>query len=195
MSKLGILGGSFNPIHLGHLILSEYIFEQFELSQIIFLVSYTPPHKSSQNVLSARERSNMVKLAIEDNPRFEISTLEFSPDQSSYTVHVLETLSEKYPTNQLNLIIGMDSLEEIKTWHEWQRLWEYANIIVAPRPDYSIDNVSEGIADRVEVADPPVIGITASNIRQRISEGKSIKYMVPQKVEDYIKKQGLYRAS
>ncbi len=194
MSNLGIFGGSFNPIHMGHLIIAEHLIDEFKLDKILFVVSYEPPHKRDSSAIApAEHRAQMTALAIGDNPRFQLSKIEFVPEQSSYTVKVLRTLNNKYPHASLSLIIGADSLLELHTWYQWERLWDEADrIIVTPRPGYPADKVSGNLRRRVNISNSPLIDIAASTVRARVSEGKSIKYLVPPAVEAYVNEHLLY---
>ncbi|MBN2541699.1 nicotinate-nucleotide adenylyltransferase [bacterium] len=191
--KIGILGGSFNPIHLGHLIIGEYTREEFDLDIILFVVGYAPPHKASHTLLSPEKRMEMTGIAIESNPHFELCDIEFEENQSSYTVDVLKSLQKKYPEDTiLYLIIGSDSLLEIKTWRNWRELWSWAKIVVIPRKGFSIADAPLDKEQEIFVSGCPQIEISSSDIRMRIIDKRSIRYLVPTEVQKYISDQKLY---
>ena len=193
--NLGIFGGTFSPIHNAHLVIAETAREQYTLDRVIFITSGDPPHKTTG--VSATERFNMTRLAIEGNNAFTDDDYEIRNDGKSYTVRTLEYLKEQYPEDKLFFIIGEDSLSDLRKWYEPERILQMASLIVFPR-------TSEGtLKEKIEVAKTifdgeilpvysPVIGISSTYIRNRISDGKTVRYMIPDKVMEYIKEHNLY---
>lgn len=198
--KIGIMGGTFNPIHHGHLILSEYIRLRANLDKIIFIPTGSPPHKDDILVLDSKIRLEMVKLAIENNPYFIYSDMEVKRKQLTYTIDTVIELKDIYKDADLYMIVGADTLLSIHKWKDHSRLFSMLNFIVADRFGLDKYNVEEEIerlnykygANIVSI-NSPVIDISSTLIRDRLKEGLSIKYLVPEIVEDFIIKNNLYR--
>lgn len=197
---LGIFGGSFNPIHTGHLLLAEYIREEFNLRKIIFIPAGNPPHKSANGMLPAKQRYEMVKLAIGKNPFFDVSDIEIKREGKSYTSDTLKDLKREYPDEELYFICGSDSIIQFPTWHEFVTIFELANIIVAGRANIAEDVLDNTISEfgekykaRIFCSGAPHIEISSSEIRNRIRKGLSVRYMVPEAVAEYIEKNSLYQ--
>lgn len=198
---VGLMGGTFSPIHYGHLLMCESIREEFNLEKIIFMPARIPPHKTNISIVDAEHRLNMVRLAIEDNPYFEASDLEMRRQGASYTVDTLKELRSSLPKGKkLFLIIGADSLVQLSSWYKYQDIFRLATIIVAARPDTDFSLLNDTIAKfRVEMdadilmsAHAPM-NFSSTEIRNRVKKGLSIRYMTPPKVEAYIYENGLYR--
>lgn len=196
--KIGIMGGTFNPIHHGHLILSEYIRLEASLDKIIFIPTGYPPHKS--DVLNGKTRLKMVDLAIEDNPFFISSDMEINRSYPSYTIDTIEELNKIYLNARLYMIIGSDSLFSLSSWKDYPKLLKQVNFIVADRfrlghndVENEIERLNDKFASHIVSFDNPIIDISSTSIRYRIKMGLSIKYLVPGIVEDYIYKLNLYR--
>lgn len=199
--KVGIIGGSFDPIHLGHLAMAEYLRELKNLDKIVFIPTGKAPHKTYESL--AGQRLEMVKLAIEDNKYFSFCQIEVLKDTTSYTAETLEALKEKWPEAEFNFIIGTDNLFSIESWYKIEELGKLTNILVSNR--IYKDGISiEEIMDKsrylenkynmkIDIVNSPVFEISSSDIRQRIKNGKSIKYLLTKKVEDYIRDHGLYK--
>ncbi|HHT9120881.1 MAG TPA: nicotinate-nucleotide adenylyltransferase [Candidatus Hypogeohydataceae bacterium YC41] len=201
--KLGILGGTFNPTHIGHLIAAEEVYWSHRLSMVLFIPSYLPPHKGSKNLAEARHRYEMVRLAIKGNKHFAVSDTEITRKEKSYTIETVELLLRQYGgTCDLHLIIGADTVQELPSWKEIGRLASLCRIVVVNRPGAGLEGFSQLIPvlgkekveemQRMSVQIPPV-GISSTEIRARLREGRQIKYLVPDAVEKYILKKGLYR--
>ncbi|HLS53589.1 MAG TPA: nicotinate-nucleotide adenylyltransferase [Tissierellaceae bacterium] len=198
--KIGILGGTFNPIHHGHLILSEYIREEARLDKIIFIPTGISPHKDQEEVLNKHDRKEMLKLALASNPNYKISTIEIDRQGKSYTIDTIKKLKNIYPKDDLYMIIGADSLLELNTWKDYEDIISSIKIIVMDRQVSCREKLKEKITyynktyqGQIKRIETPIIEISATEIRRRIKRGKSIKYLLPELVEDYIIKNKLYR--
>jgi nicotinate-nucleotide adenylyltransferase len=190
--RLGIFGGTFNPVHIGHLIAAQEVREKMRLSRVIFVPSAYPPHKIEQDLASARHRLNMLKLAIDKISGFSISTLEIERGGKSYSVDTMRQFKKQYSkTTKFFFILGIDAAAEIFTWKEVNNFLRLCKIIAVNRPGLSLKNVSKKPPSKHIVSVIP-IGISSSLIRKRITEGKPINYLVPEKVEKYIKRHKLY---
>ncbi len=201
-NKLGILGGTFNPIHLGHLIIAEAVRERYDLTKVLFIPSAHPPHKEGQELILASDRYRLVGLAIADNPFFEVSNIEMQREGISYSVETLKTLreTESEPSDYF-FIIGGDSVPELRTWRNIEELAELCTLVVVPRPGWDIEQIAteklglpewlrQGLLHNLVAA--PLIGISSRDIRDTIKRGQSIRYLVPRAVEEYILQHGLY---
>ncbi|HLG28616.1 MAG TPA: nicotinate-nucleotide adenylyltransferase [Candidatus Brocadiales bacterium] len=203
--KLGILGGSFNPIHIGHLIIAEEVYHYHHLSKVLFIPLGYPPHKMPSNLADASHRYEMVRQAINGNDHFEISDVEIKRTGKSYTVDTVESIIRLYEGRcELYLIIGDDTLQELPSWKDVKRLSTLCHFVTVNRPGSMPDigsalggleeilgneKVSEMAQLRVEI---PSIGISSTDIRKRLKNGQGIKYLVPSCVEEYIIKHKLY---
>jgi len=189
---VGLFGGTFDPVHMGHLIITEWIREHFALQKIIFIPAFLPPHKVKKNITDIKHRLEMLTLAISDNSYAEISDVEICEQKTVYTIDTLRILSEKY--KDLYFIIGEDSLRDFPTWKNPEEILEKAKIVVACRKDYSDNAVSGGYSEnRILFCDSPEVAISSTQIRERVKEGKSIKNLVHPAVEEYIIKNSLYK--
>ena len=199
MKKYGIFGGSFNPIHYGHLMICEYIKEEMGLDKVIFIPTGNPPHKDLG--VSAEDRYEMVKLAISPNPDFEISDIETTRVNLSYTVDTIRELKEIYKEEKLYFLIGLDSLFQLKTWKKIDDLSQEIEFVVALRPGYidkqeinnEIDFLRENFGTKINLIKTPLYEISSTDLRDRIHEGKSLRYLIPKKVLDYIEESGFYK--
>jgi len=215
--KWGLLGGTFDPIHTGHLRCAEEVLEIFDLNRIIFVPASKPPHKIDAAITSFHHREQMIMQAIEGNQVFSFSDVEKRREDTSYSVETVEYILKKYMENlKLYFILGQDAFHAIQTWKDWQRLLLLCNFVVMTRPGYE-DRGLEGILpadfasrftydDTVKGFRGPTghviffrgvtfLDISSSDIRQRVREGKSIKYLVPETVRHYIVKNSLYKNS
>ena len=198
--KVGIIGGTFNPIHLGHLILAEYAYDEYQLDEILFIPTGISYFKDPNTVLDIKMRITLTGEAIEDNPHFALSTIETDRPGNSYTYETLEELNKRNPDVRYYLIIGADSLFQIESWKEPDIIMENAIILAASRKDQGIDLLKEKADElmkkfhsEIHILTCPMIDISSTDIRNRIKEGKSIKYLVKEQTENYIKKYQLYR--
>jgi nicotinate-nucleotide adenylyltransferase len=192
MAKIGVFGGSFNPPHMGHLIVCQSILTQEKLQKVMFVPSSVSPHKREKALLTAELRLQMTKLAIQENPLFEVSDIEIRRGGISYTIDTLRTLSEMYPRPDLFLIIGIDNWLEFKTWKNPDEILELADLLVMNRPGFNQVGLEHGYGRKVKFVDVPNIGISGTMIRLNIKSGRSIKYLVPRPVEQFIAEHALY---
>jgi len=213
--KWGLLGGTFDPIHTGHLRCAEEILEIFDLNRIIFVPASKPPHKIHGDITSFHHREQMITLAIEGNPVFSFSDVEKRRENTSYSVETVEYILKKYMENlELYFILGQDAFHAIQTWKEWEKLLLLCNFVVMTRPGYENKGL-EGILpasfssrcnydDDVKGFRGPTghviffrevtfLDISSSDIRQRVKQGKSIKFLVPESIRHYIAKNSLYK--
>jgi nicotinate-nucleotide adenylyltransferase len=188
--KIGLFFGSFNPIHVGHLIIANYMATQTDLQQVWLVVSPQNPLKLKNSLAKDRDRLNMVRMAIEDNKLLKASNVEFKLPKPSYTIDTLAYLTEEYPQHQFTLIMGGDNLATIDKWKNYEQLLRGYDIYIYKRPQYDLGIYAD--SPRVKTFDAPLMDISATYIRQCIIHKKSIQYLVPDKVLEYIAESGLY---
>jgi nicotinate-nucleotide adenylyltransferase len=200
--RLGIFGGSFDPVHYGHLLLAETCREQCRLDQVWFLPAALPPHKQTRTLAPAKARVEMLELAIAGNEQFAVSVLEIERGGVSYTVDTLRTLQEKQRGDELFLLMGADSLREMVTWREPVEICRLAIPVVvhragSPEPDFAVLSTlvsTQRLAEiRSHQVEMPIVDLSSTDLRQRAGEGRSLRYRTPRAVEKYIQTQGLYR--
>ena len=189
--QVGLLFGSFNPIHIGHLIIAETIVSMAAIKEVWFVVSPHNPFKDKKSLLNQYDRLHLVNLSIEKNYRLRSSRIEFDLPQPSYTIDTLTHLSEKYPTYGFSLIMGEDNLVHFHKWKNYEQILKYYHLIVYPRPGFSTDKFKDH--PKIQKLEVPLIGISASAIRKRIREGQSIRYLVHEKVFDYMEGSNMYQ--
>lgn len=189
--KIGLFFGSFNPIHVGHLIIAEYIVEHTDLKEIWFVVSPCNPLKKKQSLLNEHQRLYMVNLAIEDDPRFRSCDIEFKLPQPSYTVNTLAHLEEKYTDKEFCLIMGEDNLDCIEKWFNYQFILDNYHIYIYPRDNYQTQHKRE--LPNISYINAPKIEISATMIREGIKNRQSVKYLMTEKVAHYVDEMGLYK--
>ncbi|MFQ6111071.1 MAG: nicotinate-nucleotide adenylyltransferase [Nitrospinota bacterium] len=221
--RVGIMGGTFNPIHYGHLLSAEEVRERFKLEKVIFIPLSLPPHKGAHDVIDARHRLEMVRRAVASNPRFEVSTVEIDRGGISYTVDTLEELRRRSsPETEFFFIMGADSFLEISTWKDVPRLFQLCNFIVTVRDGFPLDHLVGTLVETVGNKYPELrftlrdespaqgeisvegspcaiyptpissLEISSTKIRRRVGSGRSIKYLLPPRVEEYILNNNLY---
>ncbi|MDH7600743.1 MAG: nicotinate-nucleotide adenylyltransferase [Armatimonadota bacterium] len=195
--RIGIMGGTFDPIHIGHLIVAEEAWQQFGLDVVLFVPAGDPPHKSGRVVARGEDRLEMVKLAVNDNEHFEYSTVELDRVGPSYTVDTIRELRELLgESTQIYLLIGTDEARDLMTWHEPRGILELATIVVADRPNYTFESavrrLPEDFASALVRLRVPRVDISSTDIRRRVRANLSIRYLVPRDVENYILDKGLY---
>ena len=198
MQRLGIMGGTFDPIHYGHLLMAEEARQAFALDQVVFVPNGRPAHKKAYLVSSPEDRYAMTLLATGSNPYFSASRIEIDRAGLSYTIDTLRGFHEIYPElNALYFITGADAVLEILTWHEYDKLVRECQFIAVTRPGFVLDRLAEiadkEFLDRVFYLPIPGLEISSTDLRKRVREGRSLKYLTPEPVEAYIYQQGLYR--
>jgi nicotinate-nucleotide adenylyltransferase len=187
----GLYFGSFNPVHIGHLIIANHILEWTELNEVWFVISPQNPLKQKKTLLDDHHRLALVNAAIEDNPKFRASNIEFGLPQPSYTINTLTVLSEKYPNRNFALVMGADNLQTIHKWKNYELILKDYRIFVYPRQD--ADGGFYRNHPNVTWADAPLMQISSTSIREAIRSGKSVKYLLPEKVDEYIKEMHFYK--
>ena len=200
MRRIGVIGGTFDPIHYGHLAAAEEARVRVNLERVLFVVARVPPHKLDEEVTLAEHRLAMVSLAIASNPYFEVSTVDMERPGPSYTVDTISILQEQSgQETELYFIMGMDSLAELPAWHEPQRLIRLCRLVAVKRPGFQMDLDQleaslPGISSQVQIIDMPEVDISSTELQERVRDGLPIKYQVPEEVETYINEHHLYRA-
>ncbi len=197
--RIGLFGGTFDPIHVGHLILAEQCREQAALDRVLFIPAARPPHKRAQPLTPFAQRVDMLELAIAGHPPFAIDQLELDRPGPSFTVDTLEALRQRQPGDEWFLMVGADSLRDFPSWFQPERIATLATLLVVPRPGDQLAATAHladlpQIAARLQHIHMPPIGIAARDLRQRVAEGRSVRFFVPRAVEAYIEEKNLYRA-
>lgn len=200
--KIGIYGGSFDPIHMGHLILAEHVRDTLGLSKVIFVPARVPPHAMSKTLAPDEHRLAMLTAATYDNPRFVCSDLELRRKGPSYTIDTIRELRRQYPNDELLFIVGADSVRELPNWKAPEEIGGECPIVIGVRPGFD-EGIFEELKGRLSAefiqslkdhfVETPSIGISSTDIRRRLSERKSIRHLVPAGVFDYIRTNDLYR--
>ena len=199
--KIGIMGGTFDPIHIGHLLLGEFAYENFHLDEIWFLPNGNPPHKTTdESGVSLDDRIEMVKLATDDVPYFRMNLYEASSKKHSYTYSTMRALREMYPEHEFFFILGADSLFSIEQWKNFREIFPSCTILAAMRDDKDTESMQAQIrylngkygAD-IRLLQAPLVQISSTTIRRRAENGLSIRYMVPDVVSEYIQSNALYK--
>jgi nicotinate-nucleotide adenylyltransferase len=200
--RVGIFGGTFDPIHVGHLILAEQCREQCRLDQVWFVPAAEPPHKLTTVISPAKSRCDMIEFAIAGNPSFRLNPIELHRTGPSFTVTTLEQLKSEHPTFDFILLIGADSLRDLAHWRDPRRILELAAVAAVNRGDRPLPDrtelrsvVGSAADDRIVTVTMPGIDISATEIRRRVRDEKSIRYLVPRAVEMYILQQQLFKTS
>lgn len=191
--RVGLLFGSFNPIHVGHLVVARYWLNETDLSQIWLVVSPQNPHKSAESLAPIEERLTMARLATEGDPAIKVSDIELSLPRPSYTIRTLEALERQQADWEWVLLVGSDAAATLPSWKEGETLLRQWPIWVYPRKDAPLEAVPAGAQIQI-FSQAPRIDLSATQIRRYAQEGRSIRYLVPPPVEAYIHAQGLYRA-
>jgi len=189
--KIGLFFGSFNPIHIGHLIIGNHIAESTDLDQVWFVVSPHNPLKQKSTLLKDRDRLHLVNLAIGDNPKLKVSDIEFGLPQPSYTIDTLAYISEKHPNHQFSLIMGGDNLGSFHKWKNYEVILEHYSIFVYKRSGHTTSSI--GKHKNITVLDVPLLDVSASFIRNSIKAGRSVQYLLPDAVLKYVDEMNLYR--
>jgi nicotinate-nucleotide adenylyltransferase len=191
MKKTGLLFGSFNPIHIGHLMIAGYMYEFSDLEELWFVVSPLNPLKEQKSLLPDHHRLELVNRAIEDDTRFRSCNIEFKLPKPSYTIHTLTYLQDKYPNREFVIISGTDIFPTFHKWKNWEQLLEFYKFYVYPRPGSQGHEFTRHPS--VKVFDAPMVEISASFIREAIREGKNMSYFLPEKIYQYIQEMHFYK--
>lgn len=198
--RLGIFGGTFDPVHFGHLILAEQCREQCRLDQVWFLPSGSPPHKEDLGITPGTHRAEMLEFALAGHPDFLVDRRELKREGITYTIDTLTSLAAEDESRELFFLIGGDSLNDLPTWRAPQQIAELATLVAVNRGDRPLQDIAtirsqlgDTVADRIMPATMPGIDLSSTDIRQRVSAGKSVRYMIPRAVEAYIAEHELYR--
>jgi len=191
--KVGVFGGTFNPPHLGHLIVAEYVRDELGLEKILFVPSAVPPHKQDLDIVEAHHRLDMLEHAVQGNRHFIVSDLEVQRGGVSFTIDTLTEIQKLHPEDELFVMIGMDNYVEFHTWKSPDKILELATVVVMKRPGVDVGAIPRDAGPKVIMCTVPEIEIASRHIRRRVAEGKSIRYLVPSTVERYIHHHKLYR--
>lgn len=193
--RIGLMGGTFDPIHCAHLLMAERAREAEHLDEVWFIPTYLPPHKSGDQGATPEERREMVRLAIEDHPAFRLETIELDRGGVSFTLDTAAALTEREPDCSFFWIIGADMVMDLPNWHEIEKIAEYVMFIGMQRPGYplSVEALPSFLQGRVRVAEMPALDISSTQIRERCRAGRSIRYLVPEAVRRFIAEKGLYK--
>ncbi len=197
--RLGIMGGTFDPIHFGHLAMAEEAREIFSLDEILFIPSARPPHKVEKNITPEVHRLMMTYLATQSNEKFQVSPMEILREGLSYTLDTMNQLEKKFGADtELFFIIGADSMVDLPKWHKSQELVSKVHFIATTRPgvEVNLEEVEKFFGDNAKnifQVEVPGLEISSTDIRERVKSGRSIKYLVPEVVEEYILKENLYK--
>jgi nicotinate-nucleotide adenylyltransferase len=199
--RIGLFGGTFDPPHLGHLILASEAQEQLELDRLLWILTPEPPHKQKQFITSIEHRLAMVKLAIADNPAFELSRIELDRPGPHYTLDTIKIIAEQNPDADIVPVIGGDALRDLPKWHESQKLvyaCHWIGVMRRPHDESNLDELESqlpGISSKVHYVDAPLLEIASREIRSRIAKGRSVRYYLPTPVYEYINQHHLYHQS
>ena len=188
--KIGLYFGSFNPIHIGHLIVASYVANHTDMQQVWFVVSPQNPLKPSSVLLNEYHRLHLVRLAVEDDLRLKASEVEFKLPRPSYTIDTLTYLQEKYPQNEFSIIMGSDSFQNLPHWKNFEQLVKYFPFIIYKRPGFE---VTDNWGAEATVLNAPLLQISATEIRNNIKSGKTIRYLVPDKAREEIEMNHYYK--
>jgi len=200
--KIGILGGTFNPVHLGHIKIASNVFDELNLNKLYFMPSGVPPHKKQGGLVSPEERYKMVKMAIEKDKRFEVLDYEIKKKTASYTVETINKLSKQFKDSEIFLILGADAALDIFSWKDPQEISKICTFVIVSRPDYGLGEFKKKISELqkkrifmlpIIYLEDSAIDISSSGIRESIKNGEDISGLLPDKVSIYIKEKGFYK--
>ncbi|MGI6469605.1 MAG: nicotinate-nucleotide adenylyltransferase [Syntrophomonadaceae bacterium] len=199
-NKLAVIGGTFDPVHYGHLIAAEHARVELGIDKVVFIPSARPPHKANEKVTDWEHRCRMLQLAIEDNPAFEISSLEGPQRGISYTIDTIHSLQKANPERKIYFVMGADALLTIDTWKDYRQLIDLCCFVVVTRPNYTLDRSHPVLAalpehwwQQMKQVEIPLMDISSTDIRRRVASGKTIRYLLPDAVREYILQNNLYR--
>ncbi|HJV30671.1 MAG TPA: nicotinate-nucleotide adenylyltransferase [Bacillales bacterium] len=187
MKKVGILGGTFDPPHHGHLLIANEVLSSLQLDEVWFMPNQEPPHKKKSETIKNEDRLQMLELALKDNQQFRVESIELERSGPSFTIETMKILKSQYPDYQFFFIIGADMIEYLPKWHKINELVELVQFVGVDRPDYNHDTNYPII-----YVDVPAIEVSSSLIRERLKKGKTVRYLLPEPVIEYIKECRLY---
>ena len=191
---IGVMGGTFDPIHHGHLVAASEVADRFDLDEVLFVPTGEPWQKAGRQITPAEDRYLMTVIATASNPRFSVSRVDIDRGGPTYTIDTLKDLREQYPNEQLYFITGADALASIMSWHDWEEMFELAEFVGVTRPGYELreDMLPADIQERVHLVEIPAMAISSTGCRERASQGRPVWYLVPDGVVQYIAKNDLY---
>ena len=194
MNRIGVMGGTFDPIHHGHLVAASEVADRFHLDEVIFVPTGQPWQKEGKTISPAEDRYLMTVIATAANPRFSVSRVDIDRGGPTYTIDTLRDLRELYPDEALYFITGADALSSIMSWHDWEEMFQLAEFVGVTRPGYELreDMLPADIQERVHLVEIPAMAISSTNCRTRAAEGRPVWYLVPDGVVQYISKNSLY---
>ena len=190
MKKVGIYSGSFNPIHHGHVMLANYLVEFSDLDELWFVVTPQNPLKKKEDLLDDDERLKMVQLAVGDDPRFVVSDIEMHLPRPSYTINTLTALSEQHPDCEFVFICGMDSLQNLRNWREYQKILDNYELLVFPREGYDGGELAK--YPSVNILKTPIVEVSSTFIRDCVKEGRDVRHFMPEKAFQYMREHHFY---
>ncbi|HUE14089.1 MAG TPA: nicotinate-nucleotide adenylyltransferase [Planctomycetaceae bacterium] len=200
--RLGLFGGTFDPVHVGHLLLAERCREECRLEHVWFLPAGTPPHKAAESISPGNQRAEMLEFAISGHPQFSVNRMELARTGRSFTVDTLRQLHAEDSARELFFLIGADSLADLPLWRDPAGIAELATIVAVNRGDRPMPDLDalrgqlgDAVLSRIQIVTMPGIDLSATDIRRRVRDGKSIRFMTPRACEVYIQQHGLYRES
>lgn len=191
--KIGLFFGSFNPVHIGHMVIASYMAEYTSLDKVWMVVSPHNPFKEKKTLLNDLARLQLLRIAVEENTKLKASNIEFGLPQPSYTIHTLIHLEEKYPENEFSLIMGADNLAGLSKWKNYEMILERHDIYVYPRANYPLNDLGIVSHPRIKITEAPIMEISSSFIRDSIKKKKDVRYMLPQNVYQYIQEMNYYK--
>ncbi|HRH02565.1 MAG TPA: nicotinate (nicotinamide) nucleotide adenylyltransferase [Bacteroidia bacterium] len=189
--KIGLFFGSFNPVHIGHLVIANYMAQYTDLQKVWLVISPHNPLKEKSSLLDDKQRLALVKIAIENNSKLKASDIEFKLPQPSYTITTLVHLKEKYPEHEFALIMGSDNLSTFHKWKNYEEILKYHTLYIYPRPKHSGEAYKQH--SQVKFVDAPVMEISSTFIRQAIADKKDVRYLLPDNVYEYVKEMHFYK--
>ncbi|WP_027366199.1 nicotinate-nucleotide adenylyltransferase [Desulfotruncus alcoholivorax] len=198
--RIGLMGGTFDPIHHGHLVAAEEARFEFGLGKVIFIPAGIPPHKTRKDISLPAHRLEMTGRAVASNPFFTVSDLEIKREGRSYTIDTVQEMRRLFPGNDLFFITGADAVLEILTWRNVIGLLEICSFIAATRPGFKLESLNKSLShlshqqlSKIKTLEVPALAISSTDIRKRVQEGRPVKYLLPEKVEEYIYLNRLYK--
>ena len=192
--RIGVMGGTFDPIHHGHLVAASEVADRFNLDEVIFVPTGQPWQKAGKTISPAEDRYLMTVIATASNPRFSVSRVDIDRDGPTYTIDTLRDLREQFPDEELYFITGADALASIMSWHDWEEMFQLAEFVGVTRPGYDLreDMLPADIQKRVHLVEIPAMAISSTDCRARAAEDRPVWYLVPDGVVQYITKNALY---